>query len=62
MNEKAQKVLEALLKGNEEFINGVVSKSGRDLKTMQLLKDHQNPIACIVTCSDSRVVPELFFN
>ena len=62
MNEKAQKVLETLLKGNEEFINGVVSKSGRDLKTMQSLKDHQNPIACIVTCSDSRVVPELFFN
>ena len=62
MNERAQKVLETLLKGNEDFVNGVVNDSGRDLQSLQSLKDHQAPIACIVTCSDSRVVPELFFN
>ena len=62
MNEKAQKALNILLKGNEEFRKGTPFASHRTLETMQSLKNRQEPIACIVTCSDSRVVPELFFN
>ena len=62
MNQKANEALKKLLQGNEDFINGKIHSTGRDLTAMQSLKEHQSPFACVVTCSDSRVVPELFFN
>lgn len=62
LNEKAQKALDVLLKGNEEFVNGISCSTNRGFETLNALKYGQAPIACIVTCSDSRVVPELFFN
>lgn len=62
MNERAKKALDILLKGNEEFVNGSYCNTKRTLDTLQKMKDSQSPIACIVTCSDSRVVPEIFFN
>lgn len=62
MNERAQKALDNLLKGNENFVNGISTAVNRDIKTLQALKSEQSPIACILTCSDSRVVPEIFFD
>lgn len=62
MNEKAQKALNELLKGNENFVNGISTAKNRDIETLKSLKSSQSPIACVVTCSDSRVVPELFFD
>lgn len=62
MNENAKIALERLLQGNQDFVNGKIAEENRHLSTMQKLKNKQAPFACIVTCSDSRVVPELFFN
>ncbi len=59
---QAQKALESLLEGNQNFINGknlAVHRTVEDLKSMQT---SQSPIACVVTCSDSRVIPELVFD
>ena len=59
---EAQKVLDALLEGNKNFINKknlAVHRTVDDLKSMQT---GQKPIACVVTCSDSRVIPELVFD
>ena len=59
---QAQKALDNLLEGNQNFINGknlAVHRTVEDLKSMQTT---QSPIACVVTCSDSRVIPELVFD
>lgn len=59
---QAQENLNKLLEGNKNFINGknlAVHRTVQDLKSMQ---KEQNPIACVVTCSDSRVIPELIFD
>lgn len=59
---QAQKALDSLLEGNQNFINGknlAVHRTVEDLKSMQT---SQSPIACVVTCSDSRVIPELVFD
>lgn len=48
--------MEVLLKGNVEFINKPAYQEARE-KTSK----SQHPIAVVVTCSDSRVSPELLF-
>ncbi|MFH1471167.1 MAG: carbonic anhydrase [Candidatus Micrarchaeota archaeon] len=45
-----------LLKRNEEFVKNM------DKKRMEELADGQKPHAIVLTCSDSRVVPEFIFN
>lgn len=62
MIEKAQKVLDILLEGNKNFVNGKCSADNRNAESLITLKNGQSPIACIVTCSDSRVIPELIFD
>lgn len=54
--------LEKLLNGNKNFINGTPQAENKCLKTLQKLKDGQNPHAIILSCSDSRVVPEIIFD
>lgn len=48
--------IEALMKGNVEFVNRPLFKEARE-KT----SEGQHPVAVVVTCSDSRVSPELLF-
>ena len=62
MNEKAKKVLDILMQGNENFAAGKNSVKNRDVNALKTLKDGQSPMACIVTCSDSRVIPEFVFD
>lgn len=62
MNENAQKSLDILMQGNKNFVNGISTANNRSVQTLKALKSSQSPIACIVTCSDSRVVPEFFFD
>lgn len=62
MNEKAQKALERLLKGNENFVNGNAQAKNRNIDSLKSLKNAQSPFACVLTCSDSRVVPEFIFD
>lgn len=55
--------MEKLVEGNRRFVTGTLSAKdlGRD-KREDLLKNGQHPFAVIVTCSDSRVPPELLFD
>ena len=62
MNERAQKALENLLEGNKNFINGENKAVHRKVDDLKSLQNGQSPIACVVTCSDSRVIPELIFD
>ena len=62
MIEKAQKALDVLLEGNKNFVKGKSDTKNRTADSLVSLKNGQSPIACIVTCSDSRVVPELIFD
>lgn len=62
MNENAQKELEKLLAGNKNFVNGTPETKNMTLETLKKYAFHQEPYACVLTCSDSRVVPEIIFD
>lgn len=58
----AQNELTKLLNGNKNFMNGTPSANNMCLKTLQKLALYQEPYACVLSCSDSRVVPEIIFD
>jgi len=57
----AQVALAYLKEGNERFVSGkgITRDNSADL---DLTKDGQKPFAAIITCADSRVSPEIFFD
>lgn len=59
---KAQQELTKLLEGNKNFINGTPTAKNMCLSTLQKLALYQEPYACVLSCSDSRVVPEIIFD
>ncbi len=62
MIKQAEKELDKLLKGNRNFVNGTPTTKNMTLETLQKYAFHQEPYACVLTCSDSRVVPEIIFD
>ena len=54
--------LEKLLAGNRNFVNGTPTTKNISLETLKKYAFHQEPYACVLTCSDSRVVPEIIFD
>ncbi len=62
MNENAKKELERLLNGNKNFVNGTPTAKNMSLETLKKFAFHQEPRAVILSCSDSRVVPEIIFD
>lgn len=62
-NHKAEEALARLKKGNQDYLNaqktiGDISQERRK----QTLYNGQHPYAMIITCSDSRVIPEAIFS
>ncbi len=57
-----QRALELLQAGNQRFAAGLPPKWRADAERRAQLANQQNPFACVITCSDSRVAPELIFD
>lgn len=54
--------LSNLTRGNERFVSGVTNGEHRDGARRRALASGQNPSTIILSCSDSRVPPELIFD
>ncbi len=54
--------LEALRDGNLRYVNGTPRPWRANAELRAKLANSQEPFACIVTCSDSRVAPEILFD
>ena len=52
--------LKKLMEGNARFVKGQVKAGGRKPEDFKALAKAQYPEAIIVSCSDSRVAPEIF--
>ena len=57
-----QDVLEDLLEGNRRYADVKMIHPNQGLEWRRKLVAGQNPSATILTCSDSRVVPEIIFD
>ena len=55
-------VLNRLKKGNQRFCRDQMSREKQDSHRRLETIDGQNPFAIILTCADSRVIPELIFD
>ncbi len=58
----ADKALEQLKSGNERFINDKSELINVTKERREQLYDAQSPYAVVVSCSDSRVTPNIVFN
>lgn len=60
--QKGDEALSKLLDGNKRFVSGsLATKDTGDARRKDLSKA-QHPVAIVVTCSDSRVAPEIIFD
>jgi carbonic anhydrase len=57
-----QTALQHLKTGNKRYIKNRAIERSVTVKDRKMLKSGQNPFAIIVTCSDSRVSPEIYFD
>lgn len=57
-----EQALKRLQEGNKRFVNEALLHPDRTHERRQSLTEGQFPYAVIVTCSDSRVVPEVIFD
>jgi carbonic anhydrase len=55
-------VLNRLKEGNQRFCQDQIIGDKQDSKRRREIVDGQNPFAIILSCADSRVVPELIFD
>ncbi|WP_243373982.1 carbonic anhydrase [Geotalea sp. SG265] len=59
----ADEALKSLLDGNQRYVsNQMTGHKLCDLTTRESLAKHQKPYAIILSCSDSRVPPEIIFD
>jgi carbonic anhydrase len=54
--------IEQLISGNQRFINEKSIHPHQDKKTVLKNQNEQHPFAVVLTCSDSRVSPEVLFD
>lgn len=60
MNQK--EILNRLKEGNARFVNAALRSENQDDKRRADVADGQQPYAIVLSCADSRVVPELAFD
>lgn len=58
----AKQALEVLKEGNKRYVEGKLQHPHTDNAHRDSLKDGQKPLAVILSCADSRVVPEYLFD
>lgn len=58
----AQDILDRLRTGNERFVAEAPAPWHASHELRSLLAQGQHPLACVITCADSRVSPELLFD
>ncbi len=58
----SQEVLQKLLDGNSRFAANAPERPRQNIKRRAEIAEHQHPKAIVVTCSDSRVCPEIIFD
>ena len=58
----ATEALGVLKTGNEQFLQGSVNPNVTEATRKDLAENGQKPHTVVITCSDSRVPPELIFN
>lgn len=58
----AAKSLETLIKGNERFVHLKLKHPDQNLERRMELTKGQHPFAAVLSCSDSRVPPEILFD
>ena len=61
-NLSAKEAMNKLMAGNERFVNGSMEHPNQGGDRRGLLLKGQKPFACVIACSDSRVVPEMIFD
>lgn len=61
-NSTWQAALQRLKSGNESFCGGRTENRKRDVARCKALLNDQQPFAVVLSCSDSRVVPEFVFD
>lgn len=54
--------LKKLIEGNKRFVEGKLSHPRRGMERRQEILAGQQPLAAILSCSDSRVPPEIIFD
>ncbi len=59
---KGEEAFSKLMDGNKRFVSGNLSKKDLGDARRKELSKGQNPSAIVVTCSDSRVPPEIIFD
>lgn len=57
-----ENTLERLKTGNTNFVNDALNNDFQDSSRRKEVVDSQKPFAVVLTCSDSRVVPEFIFD
>ncbi|MEO5968830.1 MAG: carbonic anhydrase, partial [Bdellovibrionia bacterium] len=55
-------ILKDLQEGNRRFVEGVTKSAGKDSVRRKDVLEKENPSAVVLSCSDSRVPPELIFD
>lgn len=58
----ANDALQLLMEGNKRFVNDELQHPHLDVARRKMLSEGQNPHTVVLTCSDSRLVPEVIFD
>lgn len=58
----ANSIWSQMLEGNRRFAAGKSEHAGQDVATREGLRAGQRPLAAVLSCSDSRVPPEIVFD